>query len=293
MITSFDPTILPDLPQSQRLAALVADLWADPNVVALWLGGSLARGEADRYSDVDLHVALLPEAYDPEAIPESAGKLATAAVVRLRFSFGPGTTLWHMLLEDGEIYDLSLQPTTQEPAFEARLVLACRDEAFGAKLIGGADRSVDFPPAVPEDIARAIAFYWINQQKGQKVLHRGMPLLAWQGEYLMRQDLIRFWYILATGNDCGPLHRLTIHTLTPVIRAVQAEYGADALALVGQPLRTEAEIIAEAADLREEIARIGRVLAEKFDFAYPSTAEATVRRTWQEFLAAHPVARAE
>ena len=293
MTTSFDPTILPDLPQSQRLAALVADLWADPNVVALWLGGSLACGEGDRYSDVDLHVALRPEAYDADAMPESAGRLAAAAVVRLRFSFGVGTTLWHMLLEDGEIYDLSIQPTTQELAFEARLVLACRDEAFGAKLIGGEDRSVDFPPAVPGDIARAVEFCWINQRKHQKVLYRGLPLLAWQGEFLMRQELVRLWYVLATGNDCGPLHRLTIHTLTPVIRTVQAQIGAEALALVGQPMRTEAEIIAASADLREEIARVGRLLAEKLGFDYPAAAEATVRRTWQDFLAAHPITRDE
>jgi hypothetical protein len=283
MTTSFDPTILPDLPQSQRLAALVADQWADPNVVALWLGGSLARGEANRYSDVDLHVALRPEAYDPDAIPELAERLVAAAVVRLRFSFGIGTTLWHMLLEDGEIYDLSLQPMTQEPAFEARLVLACRDETFGAKLIGGEDRSVDFPPAVPGDLARAIAFYWINQQKGQKVLHRGMPLLAWQGEFLMRQDLIRFWHALATGNDCGPLNRLTIHTLTPVVRTVQACFGADALTLVGRPLRNESEILDSAIAVRNEIARVGRLLADKLGFDYPAAAEATVRRTWQEF----------
>ena len=167
-MTEINFALLPDLPQSRRLAALVADLWADPNVVALWLGGSLARGEADRYSDVDLHVALRPEAYDPDAIPESAERLVAAAVVRLRFSFGIGTTLWHMLLEDGEIYDLSLQPMTQEPAFEARLVLACRDEAFGAKLIGGEDRSVDFPPAVPGDLARAIAGLLDQPAEGPK-----------------------------------------------------------------------------------------------------------------------------
>jgi hypothetical protein len=69
--------------------------------------------------------------------------------------------------------------------------------------------------------------------------------------------------------------------------------GADALALVGQPMRTEAELIAGAADLREELARVGRLLADKLGFDYPSAAEATVRRTWQEFLAAHPITRDE
>ena len=105
--------------------------------------------------------------------------------------------------------------------------------------------------------------------------------------------MVRLWYVLATGNDCGPLHRLTIHTLTPVIRTAQAQIGAEALTLVGQPMRTEAEIIAGAADLREELARVGRLLAEKLGFDYPTDAEATVRRTWREFLAAHPIARDE
>jgi hypothetical protein len=276
---------LSHLPQSRRLDALVADLWADPAVAALWLGGSLARGDGDRRSDVDLHVAMWPEAYASNALPKSAGRLADAAVICLCFRFGPGTTLWHMLLEDGEIYDLSVQPTTQEPAFEARLVLACRDVAFGAKLVGGEDRSLDFAVAAPGDIARAVEFCWINQQKHQKVLDRGLPLLAWQGEFLMRLDLIRFRYVLETGRDCGPLSRMTIHTLTPVIRTVQAQIGADGLALIGQPMRTEAEIIAASASLREEIARVGRLLAVKLGFAYPIAAETTVRRTWQAFLA--------
>jgi predicted nucleotidyltransferase len=289
MIENFDSTMLPDLPQSRRLAELVVDLLTDPNVIALWLGGSLARGEGDRYSDVDLHVALRPEAYDPDSIPESARRLVASAVIRLRFSFSAGTTLWHMLLEDGEIYDLSIQSAGQEPAYEARLVLACRDEAFGAKLIGGEDRSIDFLAALPGDIARVIEFYWINQQKHQKALYRGLPLLSWQGEFLMRLDLIRLWYMLATGQDCGPLNRLTIHTLTPVIRTVHTQIGADALELVGRPMRTEAEIIQASADLRDEVARVGRLLADRFGFDYPAAAEATVRRTWRDFSAEHPI----
>lgn len=283
MIANFDPTTLPNLPQSRRLAALVADLWADPNVVALWLGGSLARGQGDRYSDVDLRVALRPEAYSPDQIPESARQFISAAVTRVPLRFGGEAVVWHMMLDNGEMYDLHVQPSSEKPPYEARLVLACRDADFGEQLIGGEDRSVDFPPAVPDDIRQLVAFCWMNQQKHQKVLYRGLPLLSWQGELLMRQELVRLWFVLATGTDCGPVRRLTIHTLTPVIQALQAQMGADALALVGQPMRTEAELIAGAAKLREELARVGRLLAEKLGFDYSSAAEATVRRTWQEF----------
>ncbi len=288
MIVDFDPTLLPALPQSRRLAEVAADLWADPNVAALWLGGSLARGAGDRYSDVDLRIALLPPVYDPDLPPESAGRLIAAAVTRLQFHFVGKAVLWHMMLEDGAIYDLHIQSAGDDPPDEARLVLACRDAEFGTKLVGGADRSVDFPPAAPDDIERLLQFLWMSQQKHQKVLYRGLPLLAWQGEFLMRQDLIRLRYVLATGNDCGPLGRLTIHTLTPVIRAVQASDGLSVLAVVGQPTQTAAEIIAATARIRDELARVGRLLADKLGFDYPAAAEETVRRTWRDFQAETP-----
>jgi len=285
VITDLDLTLLPDLPQSDRLAAVVADLAADPDVVAIWLGGSLARGAGDRYSDVDLCIALRPEVYAADEIPAAAARLTAAAVTQLPFHFGGEATLWHMLLDDGAIYDLHVQPADEAPPHGLKLVLACRDAEFGAQLVGGEDRSVDFPPAQPDEIERALQFFWMNQQKGQKVLYRGLPLVAWQGIALMRQDLLRLWYVLATGNDCGPVHRLTIHTLTPVMRTVQAQYGADALALVGQPTRTTAEIILENGRLADAVARVGRQLAERLGFDYPAAAEATVRRAWQDFVA--------
>jgi hypothetical protein len=285
MIIDFAPTLLPDLPQSRRLAEVAADLWADPDVAAIWLGGSLARGAGDPYSDVDLRIARSPAVYDPDLIPDSANRLVAAAVTRLQFHFGGKAVLWHMMLEDGAIYDLHIQSAGDDPPEEARLVLACRDAEFGAKLVGGEDRSVDFPPAAPDHIERLVQFFWMSQQKQQKVLYRGLPLLAWQGEFLMRQDLIRLRYVLATGNDCGPVARLTIHTLTPVIRAVQASGGLSTLALVGQPTQTAVEIIADTARIRDDLARVGRLLADKLGFDYPAAAEETVRRTWQHFQA--------
>jgi predicted nucleotidyltransferase len=54
--------VLPDLPQSDLLRQLATGLWQAKGVVALWLGGSLATGAADRYSDVDVYLAVDPEA---------------------------------------------------------------------------------------------------------------------------------------------------------------------------------------------------------------------------------------
>ena len=52
--------VLPQMAQEQTISWLAPAVWVVERVVALWLGGSLARGEGDAYSDIDLRVAVDP-----------------------------------------------------------------------------------------------------------------------------------------------------------------------------------------------------------------------------------------
>src|SRR5690348_6495812 len=106
-----DLSLLPDLPQKQLLVRVLTDLWQDTNVVALSLAGSLARGEGDIYSDVDLGVAVRPEAFDPDRIPESARLLVDNAVAHQRAKPGEHAALHHIMLSNGDVYDLLIQST--------------------------------------------------------------------------------------------------------------------------------------------------------------------------------------
>ncbi|MRG87168.1 nucleotidyltransferase domain-containing protein [Salinibacillus xinjiangensis] len=51
------------LPQhrEQLLENVLDDLTKDPNVLGIYLGGSLAKGNDDQYSDIDLHIIVTPE----------------------------------------------------------------------------------------------------------------------------------------------------------------------------------------------------------------------------------------
>jgi predicted nucleotidyltransferase len=287
MTTPFDLSFLAHLPQGHRLALVLDDLWADPAVVALWLGGSLARGEGDAYSDVDLRVAVTPAAFSDTDFPPAAHRLQTDAVAVLPLHVGANTVLFHMLLTDGEIYDLHVQRSDQPPFNERRRLLACRDDNLASQLDGGADPEIYAAAATPAAAEQVLTLFWMTVQKQQRVLHRQLPLGAWQGQILLRQELIRLWYMQATGNDCGPVARLTIHTLTPVIRAVQQAKGASALALVGRPLRFPVELAADIDILCNTVADVGRALAQQLDFAYPDALEATVRQSWRRFRDAH------
>ena len=94
----------------------------------------------------------------------------------------------------------------------------------------------------------------------------------------MRQSLLRLWFVRETGTDCGPPGRMTIHTLTPLDRVIQEKYGPRALALLGTPDETLAEV-------RGEVARVGRELAVWLGFEYPAAAEEAARQGWVRFPA--------
>lgn len=275
-----DLSLLPDLPQQHFLRKVIADFWQDPTVVCLWLTGSLARGVGDIYSDVDLGVAVQPAAFNAAELPASAHLLKEKAVVHKTAKVGEHATLHFLLLDHGELYDLMVQTTEHTMRKQARVVLGCRDEAFGAQLSSSEDLTIQIQVADPAVIRESVITFWMAQLRHQKVLYRDLGLVAWMGEQLMRQELIRLWYVLATGYDCGSLREMTIYTLSPVVRAIREAQGDNALALIGQPLRTRQEILDATTQIRDEVARVGRQLAARLGFDYPSDVEMVVLQGW-------------
>lgn len=277
-MNGLDLEALPDLSQRPLLTELARDLWDDLAVAALWLGGSLARGAGDAHSDVDLRVALAPPAAVTETLPASAHRLTTRVTYTLVIRLAEDAVLHHMLLDNGQVYDVWMQTAARKPSIEARLVLGCRDEAFAPKLVGGEDPSVQFRRADPDEIRQVIGGFWMNLRKHRKVLARGLTLIAWEGEHRLRQDLLRLWHVLATGQDCGPLSAMTIHSLTPMTKAVEAAQDGGALNALGRSSETDAEFRAALERLRAEGARVGRMLAERLGFEYPAAAEEAARK---------------
>ncbi len=89
----------------------------DERVVAAWLGGSFGAGTADRWSDIDLRVAVPHDAYDDfvadQGVLESLG--AVLGVIRLKF----GEDEFRAAVLDGPVR-LDLLVTTPERALSAR-----------------------------------------------------------------------------------------------------------------------------------------------------------------------------
>jgi predicted nucleotidyltransferase len=280
MLRELDHSQIQPLPQTEFLHAVIDDLWAEPTVMAIWLGGSFARHAADRDSDVDLRVAVPKEHFDLHTLPGGTGRLAARIAARLEMQFIEQTVLHHLLLDDGSIYDLLVYTTSRGPSSERRLVLGCRDEKFGDLLVAGADPPLTpLTPADAGDVSNLIAEYWIGFSKHRKVLNRGLDLLACQGEQFLRAILFRLYHVQATGADCGA--RPTIHSMTPAVRNVQHVFGGAALAEIGRPMRTRAELIESAEAIADEVGRVGRILSDRLQFEYPAKAETAARTAWK------------
>ena len=87
-----------------------------------------------------------------------------------------------------------------------------------------------------------------------------------------------------TGNDCGDLRRMTIHSWTPVIETIQAEYGDKIVGILGLPTISKSDIVKVNNLLNQEVANVGRALAKKFSFAYPESLEEMTRKSWADFV---------
>jgi predicted nucleotidyltransferase len=271
--------LVPDLPQKKFLIHVVEGIWQDPSIIAVWLGGSLARGQGDRHSDVDLRVALRPDQY--MRMPSAATLLFHMAVVHQTMEFAEDSTLHHMLLRNGQIYDLFVQSTSRRPTSEYCLVLACRDAEFGDSLSRGVDPpATTFKAAISLDARQIIEGYWLGLLKHQKVVERDLGIVAWEGEHRLRCSLLRLYHVLATGTDCGDPLRMTIHSMSPAVRNIQALIGPSALAMLGKPARTAEELVDSAMQIAREVARIGRLLSTRLNFDYPADAERVVADAW-------------
>jgi hypothetical protein len=271
---------LPNLPQLRSLRRVKEQLDANPDVKAIWLGGSFAAGNADRFSDVDLRVAVAAERLKRWRAPEWPSILGQEPLGQTFLAFGNDAFLHHLVLADGTIFDLFVQSTARDNPERDVKVLACRDAAFGDRLarFAGAAHAALSGPAETAAVAQVVVDFWINSHKHRKVLGRGLTLLAAVGVQLERMSLLRLWQVLLTGHDAGG--RPTIHGLSAGTREVERGLGAAALETFGLPLRTAGEISTAVERNRDEVARVGRKLAARLAFAYPEALEQAVRDAW-------------
>ena len=275
---------LPALPQMRLLPEIVNKLWTCPEVQAIWLGGSFTTGKADAYSDVDLRAAVDKECIDEWRQRDLRPFFGDEYLDGQAHDFTGNGVLRHFLGASGYVWDLWIVDVDKELPRDEVVVLACRNDALRERLdVVRPVSVVDPSPADPDIIRALIVDYWICTSKDVKVAHRNNGIILKAGLDYQSSFLLRLWHVLATGKDPGQ-QRVTIHVLGQMLPPIVGLLGPSALEMIGAPARTMEEIAVAVERNRDEVARVGRLLADRVGFEYPERVEVAARRLWDEAM---------
>lgn len=251
----------------ERVARLWTALAKDSRITGIWLEGSLARGDADRYSDIDLH-GLVQAGLAPEAVSQLMRELprlleAAGKVVFLRP--GPGNISTGML-DDGTRFDVVLETGADlaRPRGAFRVLFERHDGALGALRQSETQAAPN-----PARVAWQVNEFWRCLSLLPAVLGRGELVIATQGHALMLG--IAGEILMASEGKVRQTGAKRLNNYLPAELQQALEEaiptGASAQDLASAQLRL-ARLVRDA----------GRRCAERYSFAYPEEFEAAVLR---------------
>jgi hypothetical protein len=268
-------------PHANLIRAMATKCATDASIQAIWVGGSLAAGRGDAYSDVDFRIAVEPGQLDRWTSPAWDLYLPIRPCGGLLMRFGEQALLHHLVLADGTIVDFYVQDTARENPEPNLVILACRNAEFRARLEGFARPAAVLVREIDGAVVRQLFVdYWITTHKQMKALGRKYDHFPFVGLYLERMALLRAWYMQAVGKDIDS--RVTLHMLGALHKGLDGKVTEHQHTILGLPSRTPEETVTVIEAIRAEMARVGRWLADKHAFAYPHELEAVVRRVWNE-----------
>ena len=275
---------MPDLPISrpEGLAVLPASyqvlfdhavdvLGADERIRALWVHGSVGRGDADASSDLDLLVAVADDAFDDlwAAWPELLAAI-TPTVLARALPWAPGIV--YSVTPGCERLDLVLERASAVPAsgFGRRALVFDRD---------GLDAQVPPPPAPPGPDARKVETAIEEPLRYlamlPAMLDRGALLLAQEGYVHIRRRLVEL---------CNEANAPQVPTGVKhgQMGLTDAQYAT--LAALPWPTADRAALIDAHQAIGRALLEIGRPVAARVGRPWPQPLEDEVRAHLQREL---------
>jgi hypothetical protein len=250
--------------------ALTVALDHHPLIQAAWLEGSVGRGTADRYSDLDLHLLLRPA--DRPAFVSGAEAWLGAIWPLVLFNSLFGGQMLTALTAQG--LRLDLWPQVEAPLLDPDRVRVLLDR----------DQVLSFGPSSPPDPAQTarqlvgvISEFWRCLSLLPAVIGRGERLVAVSG-LSVELNLVTELLIARSGQrrDRGVKH---LNAYLPVDTRAQLE------TLMALPDLEPQTLVNAHLGLVAQVQRVGPELAGQHGFAYPVAQEAAVLSHVQAELA--------
>jgi predicted nucleotidyltransferase len=253
-------------PRDRVIARFTDACSSDARIVAAFVGGSVARGDADRNSDVDLCVVSSDEAAD-DVFADRAGIIAHLGTPLFLEDWGEAFPEVFVILADGmdvEIYfvaqghlaDMQVGPFL--PLLDRTGVLT------NLELPVRAPSSGDFSA----ELRRILAWFWHEASHLIKALDRGQLWWAAGEVEAVRAhcvNLVRIEQGVEAGDE--PYFKIDAETSTTALEPLRSTF-----------VPMEAEPLAQAAsELLEFFGTHGRPLADAYGLEYPSELDLLMR----------------
>ena len=266
-------------PHIDLIRNMATKCYADTTIQAIWVGGSLASGTGDAYSDIDFRIAVDASEMDNWMQPDWNQYLPLDTYGATLMRFGEHAILHHHILSDGTIVDFFVQATSRKNPEPALVVIACRNDEFGEALANFATPAMSLTKDINGDKVRQfLVDYWILTHKEAKGLGRKYDYSGFVGLYHERLALLRALYMELSGEDIEA--RASIHMLGVLHKGLSNKLTKEQQTLLGLPTSTVEETVIAIESIRPEMSRIGRKLAKLHNFEYPSELETVVLQNW-------------
>ncbi|GEM_PF-4143551 len=256
----------------------------DERIQAIWVGGSLAAGHGDTFSDLDFRVAVKPGQVGNWSNPSWEKYLPILPCGGTLMEFGEQALLHHLVLTNGVIVDFFVQDTERQNLEPHLVVIACRDSDLKKKIESFSHPTSSLTKEIDaKEVRQLLVEYWIITHKELKALARQYDLSSFVGLYWERLALLRAYHIQIVGKDIT--NQATLHMLGVLHKGLAGKITQQQKDILGLPSRTPHETIIAIESIRSEMARIGRQLAEQYSFTYPHELEVVVQRTLKKHKA--------
>ena len=203
-----------ELPQLAILPGLVRHLLRLDFVDEVYLSGSLGRGQGDRYSDVDLQVAVTRNFSDFLSPTILAELLGAPPLALKQINLGPHLWLHNMILADGTMLDLVCRTDIEFADTEQWTRLDGREWPPIDLEVPKPSTAWAPQAATADEIAEAVELFWVTIHKHRRGLIRKQDLAIWTGIRYSICDLLRLQFIAATDRDPGGLMHMGIYELS-------------------------------------------------------------------------------
>lgn len=241
----------------------------DESVVAAWLGGSLARGVADDWSDIDLHVLVEDAGAFDSRVEVWLGHLAPVLVDRI-----PGVAGGFIVVTpDWVRVDLIVHEVAgfEQVALPSAVLF---DDSGLVRDIPAEEEAAASGPYLPDAPARMFMYFMGNLVT---VAHRGEWLALSQGTAMMRDTLLIPLMLAENGiRKSDGVKRLNRYLSDEQHRALAA------IPAIGTD--RDQLLAAQEAIAREYLTRARR-LATTLDALWPDALERAVKDLWRRELA--------